>query len=78
MSHPFGILYLLCAILLNYLGSMSIKSLSRILAVLIIMEYGLLVTNYTNKNMYGNVPQELKEFQQQSLIKQWFDIPEQW
>jgi len=35
MSHPFGMLYLLCAILLNYLGSFSIKAISRILFVLI-------------------------------------------
>lgn len=35
MSHPFGMLYLLCAILLNYLGSLSIKAISRILLALI-------------------------------------------
>jgi hypothetical protein len=49
MSHPFGMLYLLCAILLNYLGSLSIKTLSKILFVLIILEYSLLLFNYTNR-----------------------------
>lgn len=48
MSHPFGVVYLLCAILLNYLGSLSIKTLSRILFVLIISEYFLLLANYYN------------------------------
>lgn len=36
-SHPFGIVYLLCAILLNYLGSVSIKVLSRVLSILMVL-----------------------------------------
>jgi hypothetical protein len=36
-SHPFGLVYLFCALLLNYLGSISIKILSRVLSILIVL-----------------------------------------
>lgn len=52
VSHPFGIIYLLCAILLNYLGSLSIKVLSRMISSLIIIEYILIITNYTNSTVF--------------------------
>jgi len=52
VSHPFGIIYLLCAILLNYLGSLSIKVLSRMISSLIIIEYILIIENYTNASIF--------------------------
>jgi len=36
-SHPFGIVYLLCAICLNYLGSVSVNVLSKSLSVLLLL-----------------------------------------
>jgi hypothetical protein len=47
-SHPFGIVYLLCAICLNYLGSVSVNVLSKALAVLLLLEYLLCLSNYSN------------------------------
>lgn len=55
-SHPFGIAYLLCAILLNYLGSVSIKALSRLLSTLILLEYALVLVNYSNSSLFQNLP----------------------
>lgn len=75
MSHPFGVVYLLCAILLNYLGSLSIKSLSRLLFILILAEYFLLLSNYTNKYVYHDLPEAFLPFQDQSLLNRLFHLP---
>ena len=49
--HPFSIIYLICSMVLTFIGAYSILSLSRIIAILIIMEYLLLLTNYSNYNI---------------------------
>jgi hypothetical protein len=61
-SHPFGIVYLLAAILLNYLGSVSIKTLSRMLCALIILEYQLVLVNYSNSHLF-KIPTIFNSFQ---------------
>lgn len=78
MSHPFGVVYLLCAILLNYLGSLSIKTLSRLLFVLILAEYFLVLSNYTNRYVYHDLPAEFQQFQEHSVIDRIFHLPEEW
>ena len=44
-NNPFSIVYLSCAWLLNYMGSTSIQNLSRVLAIIVLLEYSLVVTN---------------------------------
>ena len=56
ISHPLGILYLLCALLLNHMGSLSLKILSNGLFFMIIVEYFLLIINYTNKELSPGLP----------------------
>jgi len=76
-SHPFGIVYLLCAILLNYLGSVSIKTLSRLLCALILLEYLLVLANYSNSQLFI-VPAIFHPFQEQTLLDWLFDLPLEW
>lgn len=78
MSHPFGIIYLLCAILLNYLGSLSIKTLSRLLFVLIVCEYFLLLSNYTSKELFPHLPIDFLSFQSHSILELYFHLPQEW
>ncbi len=49
--HPFSIIYLICSMVLNFIGAYSILSLSKIIAILILMEYLLLLANYSNFNI---------------------------
>ena len=49
--HPFGIVYLVCSMALTFIGAYSILSLSRIISVLIALEYILVLANYTNFNI---------------------------
>jgi hypothetical protein len=76
-SHPFGIVYLLCAILLNYLGSISIKALSRMLCGLILLEYALVLANYSNSNLF-TIPAVFQKFQEQTIMHWLFDLPAEW
>jgi hypothetical protein len=49
--HPFGIIYLVCSMVLTFLGASSILVLSRVIGALIVLEYMLLVCNYGNFNI---------------------------
>ena len=76
ISHPFGMLYLVCAIMLNFLGSLSIKSLSWTLFLLICLEYSLVLMNYTNASLRPDVPSDFAQFQQTPLFESFFHLPQ--
>lgn len=77
-SHPFGIVYLLCAICLNYLGSVSVNLLSKALSVLILLEYLLCLFNYYNSQLYSPPAQELSVFQGETVLHWLVGLPDEW
>ena len=77
-SHPFGIVYLLCAILLNYLGSVSANVLSKILSVLLILEYLLCLSNYSNSQLYPPPSPEFARFQEETLLHRFLGLGIEW
>lgn len=77
-SHPFGIVYLLCAISLNYLGSASVNILSKVLMVLILLEYMLCLSNYYNAQVYTPPAGEFSVFQGETILDWLLGLPEEW
>jgi hypothetical protein len=61
--HPFGIVYLICAFLLNFLGAASIRLLSWFISTLVLGEYFLILLNYSNELIFPTLILDFTKFQ---------------
>jgi len=80
--HPFGIVYLICSMILTFLGAYSILNLSRVIGFLVAAEYLLIMANYANYNIVDSGIPEFKDnfqsdntfdFISANLSKEWED-----